>query len=190
MTVSSPLQRPNTTAHSAWSQQQQAALLQGEIILSTRSHSAWGGACTASMYLPMSRSQVWQQVTDYPRWVHYFPDIIESKVLHRSDSLAQGGKRLYQMARKAFLMFAAEVEIYLKVIEVVQQQIQFRMEKGSFVDFKADLHLQDCDRGTILTYSVAATPLIPVPGPFIQQAMNFDLPANMRKMRQVICGQS
>jgi carbon monoxide dehydrogenase subunit G len=164
------------------------ALLQGEILLQTRSHSAWGGACTASMYLPITRSHAWQQLTDYPRWVHYFPDVIKSEVSHRGDGLTSGGKRLYQMARKAFLMFTAEVEIHLRVIEVVQQQIQFRMEKGSFVDFSADLKLQDCGTGTLLTYTVAATPMIPIPSMFIQQAMCLDLPANMRKMRQVLCG--
>ena len=163
------------------------ALLRGEILLTTRSHSAWGGACTASMYLPIARDRAWQQLTDYPRWVHYFPDVIKSEELHAVDTLAQGGKRLYQMARKAVLMFTADVEIYLRVIEVVQQQIQFRMEKGSFMDFSADLKLQDCGNGTLLTYSVAATPLIPIPSMFIQQAMHMDLPANMQKMRQVLC---
>lgn len=164
------------------------ALLRGEILLQTRSHSAWGGACTASMYLPITRSQAWQQLTDYSRWVHYFPDVIKSEELRPVDSFTSGSKRLYQMARKAFLMFTAEVEIYLRVIEVVQQQIQFRMEKGSFVDFSADLKLQDCGSGTLLTYSVAATPLIPIPSMFIQQAMHMDLPANMQRMRQVLCG--
>lgn len=187
MLVSSISDSMHMTSDEVWTQQQKAALLQGEILLQTRSHSAWGGACTASMYLPITRSHAWQQLTDYPRWVLYFPDVIRSEVIHRGDGLTQGGKRLYQMARKAFLMFTAEVEIYLKVMEVVQQQIQFRMEKGSFIDFTADLKLQDCDMGTVLTYSVQATPNIPIPSIFIQQAMNLDLPANMRKMRQVLC---
>jgi len=170
-----------------WNQQQQTALLSGEVLLQTRSHSAWGGACTASMYLPCIRSHAWQQLTDYPRWVHYFPDLIRSELVHRGDNLSGKGKRLYQIARKAFLMFNAEVEIYLKVLEVVQQQIQFQMEKGSFVDFTADLKLQDWGNGTLLIYAVQATPNIPVPSLFIQQAMQLDLPANMRRMRQVIC---
>ncbi|MHC5670702.1 MAG: cyclase, partial [Nostoc sp.] len=41
--------------------------------------------------------------------------------------------------------------------------------------------------GTLLAYSVQATPNIPIPSIFIQQAMNFELPTNMRKMRQVMC---
>lgn len=171
-----------------WNQQQQKALVSGEVLLETRSHSAWGGACTASMYLPCQRSHAWQQLTDYPRWVQYFPDLIRSEVINRGDSLKS--KRLYQIGRKAFLMFSAEVEIYLKVIETLQQQIQFRMEKGSFNDFAADLKLQDWSNGTLLTYSVQATPTIPVPSLFIQQAMLLDLPANMRTMRQVICAAS
>ncbi|NJN58438.1 MAG: cyclase [Leptolyngbyaceae cyanobacterium SL_5_9] len=166
------------------------ALLDGEILLQTRSHSAWGGSVTAWMYLPLERMQVWRQVTDYPRWVQYFPDLVCSEVLSNGEGL-QGAKRLYQVAKKTFFMLSAQVEIYLKVIETVhasaRQQIQFRMERGSFTDFSADLKLQDHQTGTLLTYSVQATPTIPVPSVFIQEAMRLDLPANMRKMRQVLC---
>jgi len=166
-----------------WSKHQQITMIGGEILVETRSHSSWGGAVTATMYLPVVRSHVWQQVTDYPRWVQYFPDVTKSEVLHRGEA-----KRLYQAAKKAFLFFTAQVEVYLNVIEVVQQQIQFRLETGTFVDFAADLSLQDCQGGTLLTYAVQATPNIPIPSMFIQQAMQLELPANMRKMRQVICG--
>jgi len=166
----------------AWSQDKQNLLVQGEILIETRSHKAWGGAVTAWMYVPMVRSQVWQQLTDYPRWVQYFPDITKSEILHKGEV-----KRLYQAAQKAFFFFTAQVEIYLNVVEVLGQQIQFRMEKGTFEDFNANLVLKDCGNGTILAYTVQATPLIPIPSIFIQQAMNFELPANMRKMRQVLC---
>jgi Polyketide cyclase / dehydrase and lipid transport len=168
-----------------WSLHQQIELIKGDILVKTRSHSDWGGAVTATMYLPLVRSHVWQQVTDYPRWVQYFPDVTQSEVLHRGEA-----KRLYQAAKKVFLFFTAQVEVYLNVIEVVQQQIQFRLERGTFVDFAADLSLQDCQGGTLLTYAVQATPNIPIPTIFIQQAMQLELPANMRKMRQVICGLS
>lgn len=165
-----------------WSNYQQAGLLQGEILVQTRSHSAWGGAVTAQMYLPLTRSHVWQQLTDYPRWVQYFPDVTKSEVLQRGEV-----KRVYQVAKKAFFFFTAQVEIYLNVFEVVQQQIQFRLEQGTFTDFTADLKLQDCGAGTLLTYVVQATPNIPIPTIFIQQAMQLELPENMRKMRQVMC---
>ena len=41
--------------------------------------------------------------------------------------------------------------------------------------------------GTLLAYTVQATPNIPIPSIFIQQAMNLELPANLCKMRQVLC---
>jgi hypothetical protein len=160
-----------------------AALLRGEILLKTQSHTAWGGAVTASMYLPLARAKVWQQLTDYPRWVHYFPDVTRSEVL----GLSQGCKRVYQAATKAFLFLSVQVEIYLKVVETFHRHIQFRLEKGTFLDFAADLKLQDCRTGTALTYSVRATPSLPVPAMFIEQAMLLELPANMRQMRQVLC---
>jgi carbon monoxide dehydrogenase subunit G len=162
-----------------WSQQK--ALLQGEILVETRSHSALGGAVTAQMYLAIPRSSVWQQLTDYPRWVQYFPDVIKSEVLHQSPV-----KCLYQVAQKTFIFLPIQVEIYLNVFEVQEQHIQFRLEKGTFTDFTADLTLQDFDNGTLLTYSVQATPTIPIPTVFIQQAMHLELPGNMRNMRQVM----
>lgn len=167
------------------------ALLDGEILLETRSHTAWGGAVTAQMYLSRSRADVWQDVTNYPRWVQYFPDIIHSEVLGSSGDSARGGKRLYQAARKAFLMVTAEVEVYLRVFEIANkdawQSIQFCFERGSFNDFFADLKLQDYGRGTLLTYAVQATPTIPVPSMLIQQAMRLDLPQNMRSLRDALC---
>jgi carbon monoxide dehydrogenase subunit G len=181
MTATS-LELIDSASGTAWNQRQQTALLQGEILVETRSHSAWGGAVTAQMYLPLKRSHVWQQVTDYPRWVQFFPDVTKSKVLQRGEPL-----RLYQTAQKSFLFFTAQVEVYLNVVEVRRQQIQFRLEQGTFKDFTADLKLQDCGAGTLLTYAVQATPNIPIPTVFIQQAMHLELPANMRKMRQVLC---
>ncbi|MBW4578211.1 MAG: cyclase [Tildeniella nuda ZEHNDER 1965/U140] len=168
-------------------------LLSGEILLKTRTYSAWGGAVTAQMYLPLERAIAWQQLTDYPRWVHYFPALTRSEILQRNDSRLSnqksldGYKRLYQVASKAFLFLTAQVDIYLKVIEIAQQQIQFRLESGNFHDFAADLTLQDYNNGTLLTYSVQATPTIPVPSMLIQQAIQMDLPDNMQTMRRVLC---
>jgi carbon monoxide dehydrogenase subunit G len=169
---------PGTT----WSPDKQARVMEGEVFIETSAHSAWGGAVTAWMYLPMTRNQVWQQLTDYPRWVQYFPDVIKSEVIQRGEV-----KRLYQAAQKAFLFFTAQVEIYLNVVEEIGQGIQFRLEKGTFHDFTANVELQDFGNGTLLKYAVQATPTIPVPSILIQQAMNLELPANMRKMRQVLC---
>jgi hypothetical protein len=169
------------------------ALLQGEILIETQMRSTWGGAVTAQMYLPIERSRVWQQVTDYPRWVQYFPDVIHSEVLHPNVSLPVGlpegtsSKSVYQVATKTFLFLTIQVEAYLRVSEIVQQQIHFRLEKGTFTDFCADLSLQDYENGTLLTYTVKATPNIPVPSIFIEQAMQLELPVNMRTMRQVMC---
>jgi hypothetical protein len=72
-------------------------------------------------------------------------------------------------------------------VEVLGQQVQFRMERGTFNDFHAHLELKDMGNGTLLAYTVQATPNIPIPSIFIQQAINLELPANLCKMRQVLC---
>jgi hypothetical protein len=165
-------------------------LLQGEVLLKTRAYNALGGAVTAQMYLPVGRSQVWTKLTDYTRWVQYFPDIVQSEILESDPKRPHRGYRLYQAARKNFLVFTAQVEIHLRVFENLQRQIRFRMERGSFNNFSAEMTLDDYGEGTVLTYSVEATPLIPVPSLFIEQAMRHDLPGNMRQMRQVICNEA
>jgi carbon monoxide dehydrogenase subunit G len=172
------------------------ALLNGDVLLEIHPHSNWGGAVTAQIYLPLDPQQVWQKLTDYSRWTQYFPDITHSEILHYGIATAGGTtikkqvKRLYQAASKAFLMISAKVEVYLKVLETHHQRIQFFFESGSFNDFAADLHLQPHGEGTILSYSVKATPMLPVPSVLIEQAMQMDLPINLRQMRQVMCGDS
>jgi ribosome-associated toxin RatA of RatAB toxin-antitoxin module len=159
-------------------------LLNGEILLTTQPYSAWGGAVTARMFLPLERSCVWALLTNYPRWVDYLPALSHSELLHQTSSTV---KRLYQVASKNFLVFTAQVEIYLTVTETPQQRLQFALESGSFTDFTADLKLQDCEQGTLISYAVQATPTIPVPSLLIQQAIQFDLPTNLRHLRQVMC---
>ncbi|MFE4107882.1 SRPBCC family protein [Almyronema epifaneia] len=161
------------------------ALVAGEVLTQTKPYRLGGGSVVAQMYLPLSQDQVWDQLTDYPRWVEYFPDIVESQLLETAGLTA--GKRLYQVGRKHFLMLTAEVEIYLKVFETRSQQLLFRLEKGTFSDFAADLTLQAFCQGTLLTYAVQAAALIPVPSFLIEQAMKHDLPGNMKTMRQVMC---
>lgn len=190
-----PLKLQNSETLAGDSRWNQEKLLKGEVLLQTRSHSLWGGAVTAQLYLPIDRSHAWQQITDYPRWVQYFPDMTHSEVLHRSVSSSRPEKRLpekrlYQVARKTFFLLTAQVEIYLKVFETVQtpwQQVQFQLERGSFHDFSATLKLHDFHQGTLLTYSVQATPTIPIPTQFIQEAIKLDLPNNLRQMRRVLC---
>lgn len=175
----------------SWDKTHQGSLLSGEIVLQTRPHSAWGGAVTAQMYVPLERRQVWQHVTNYPRWVQYFPSLTRSDVLATYTVEAGSSyKHLHQIAGKTFLFFTAQVEIYLKVFESDhpgRQQIHFQLDKGSFSDFSALLKLQDYHAGTLLTYSVQATPSLPIPTQVIQEGIRLDLPTNMRSMRRVIC---
>lgn len=163
-------------------------LIRGEIITQPHTYSDWGGAVTAWVYIPRNRAQVWHQITNYPRWTQYFPDVTRSEVL----GVVEAGvvrKRLYQAAQKSFFLLNIQVEVFLDVAE--QQEtgdaIAFRLEQGSFRDFAADLSLYPYQQGTILSYRVQATPTIPVPSLFIQQAMQMDLPNNMRQMRRVMC---
>jgi hypothetical protein len=194
MTVTSPNAVCPNSFQAVRNDRQLASLLNGEIAVTTRSHTAWGAAVTAQMYLPLERAIAWAQLTDYPRWVQYFPDLAQSEIIHHSENregnqIVDIRKRLHQVAKKSFLLLSIQVDAYLNVIETTYQRIQFHLESGSFADFSADLKLQDCNSGTLLTYTVQATPLIPVPSIFIQQAIQLDLPANMRNMRQILCRQ-
>ncbi|MGB3613364.1 MAG: hypothetical protein WBA10_06165, partial [Elainellaceae cyanobacterium] len=39
-----------------------SALVNGDVLLQTHDHSAWGGAVTAQMFLPRQRNAVWEQI--------------------------------------------------------------------------------------------------------------------------------
>jgi hypothetical protein len=139
------------------------------------------------MHIPLPRLHLWSQLTNYPRWVDYFPSLTGSNRITATDDRHI---RLHQTATKDFFMLSVQVEVYLRVFErcsAHQHRVQFCMERGNFSDFYADLTLEDCDRGTLLTYSVSATPSIPVPSPLIQQAIRLDLPHNLKTMRRVLC---
>lgn len=164
----------------------QVALLRGDVLLQAQPRQS-GGAVTAHMYVPLARPQVWPQVTNYSIWTQFFPNIVHSEVLETVKTASQRYRRLYQVGRKGFMLLTAQVEIYLRVVETACEAIQFRLEQGTFSHFAADLHLQDFNQGTLLTYSVQAAPTIPVPAFLIEQAMKTDLPGNMRQMRQVLC---
>lgn len=184
MTISTQLVHSQFTSKGANSYPN--ALLQGEILVNSKPYSLSGGAATAQMYLPRSRGYCWQQLTNYSRWVKYFPDLTHSEVLEPADSSSRPG-RIYQVGSKNFIIFQAQLEIYLTVIETAPSQIQFQLEKGTFADFSAQLELQDYRNGILLTYSVQAIPSFPIPAIFIQQALQLELPTNMRQMRCVLC---
>jgi hypothetical protein len=160
-------------------------LLKGDVLLNPQAHTSKGGAVSATMYIPRSRGMVWAQLTQYSRWTEYFPEITRSDVIIE---FSADRKRLSQSACKTFFMMNVTVDIHLNAIETADRQIQFQMvgTNGGFQDFSATVILDDCHSGVALTYSVQATPKIPLPATLIQEAMKIDLPINMRHMRGVL----
>jgi hypothetical protein len=169
---------------------QQVALLQGDVLVMPEVKQQGAAAVIAHMYVPLSRPQIWPQVTSYHRWTQFFPNIVHSEVLETVKTNSHRYRRLYQVGRKGFLALTAQVEIYLKVFETTCDRIQFCLERGTFSHFAADLSLRDLHQGTLLSYSVQAAPTIPIPSFLVEQAMKTDLAGNMRQMRQILCKES
>lgn len=165
-------------------------LLRGDILVKPQAQSQGAGAVMAHMYVPLHRSRIWPQVTNYRRWTQFFPNITHSEVLETVKTASQRYRRIYQVGCKGFMVLTAKVEVYLKVVETACECVQFRLEQGTFSHFAADLHLQDFNEGTLVTYMVQAAPTIPVPTFLIEQAIKIDLPGNMKQMRQVLCAGS
>lgn len=160
---------------------------QEDVFIETKPHTAWGAAVQATIHVPLERTKLWKQLTTYSRWVEFFPDITHSEVV---SAIASHRKRLYQKARKSFLLLNIDVEILLEAVELMERAVKFRLAspQGSFADFSAEIILADAPGGTHLTYAVQATPKMPVPALLIQEAMKIDLPGNMRHMRRVLMG--
>lgn len=217
MIATRPLRQPGLTQSgltqpaSSYPAAVQAALAYGEVITQIQPPSSRAGAAvTATMQVPLSRPALWNQLTNYPRWTQFFPDITHSEVLaipsrHRTV--------LRQAARKSFLLLTMAVEIQLQVDEIPQESIRFSMLDGgnSFRDFAAVLEFKSLSvpetapetapeqttpwgmtlqpgtiTGTIISYTVQATPTLPLPQSLLEQAMKFDLPQNMRHLRRMV----
>ncbi|MFM7218941.1 MAG: SRPBCC family protein [Nodosilinea sp.] len=178
---------PSPSPIDQFSAAQRVALLEGDVLVMPEVNQGAGATVVAYIYVPLSRPQIWPQVTSYHRWTQFFPNIIRSEVLETVKTNSHRYRRLYQVGRKGFLALTAQVEIYLRVFETTCDRIQFCLEQGTFSHFNASLHLQDLHQGTLLSYSVQAAPTIPIPSFLVEQAMKTDLPSNMRQMRRILC---
>jgi hypothetical protein len=178
---------PSPSPIDQFSAAQRVALLEGDVLVMPEVNQGAGATVVAYIYVPLSRPQIWPQVTSYHRWTQFFPNIIRSEVLETVKTNSHRYRRLYQVGRKGFLTLTAQVEIYLRVFETTCDRIQFCLEQGTFSHFNASLHLQDLHQGTLLSYTVQAAPTIPIPNFLVEQAMKTDLPSNMRQMRRILC---
>jgi len=180
MTISSP---------SNLSLLEQSRLQRGEILTQSCLYSWWGGRVTAQIYLPQLRSQVWETLIQYDRWVDIFPHITHSRVV---ESLSPFRKRLYQAAEKTFSLITIAVNAELIVREYPQRRIWFVLEhpNACFREFEAEVWLREVSpvTGTFLSYTVQAAASLPIPAPFIQEAMRQDLPQNLAHLRSYLQG--
>ncbi|WP_008309176.1 SRPBCC family protein [Leptolyngbya sp. PCC 6406] len=159
------------------------ALSRGKILVTAQPHGFTGGHVSATLSLRIFPDALWPHLTDYPRWVDYFPEMTHSEAIAPTD---QGQPRIYQVGRKSILGLGAEVEVYLRVQTHPPHRLQFVMERGTLADFTASFALAPWRLGTLLTFTVQATPLIPLPGFFVEQSMRRELPTSLAQMRRVI----
>lgn len=178
-----PLSRPVPPA-------EQSRLMAGEILLQSRSYSLWGGSVTAQIYLPVERSQLWANLTNYSLWPQLFSHITQSHVVETRNPFH---KRLYQAAQKQFALIPIGMEAYLWVREYPPRQVRFELEaeNASFREFRAELWLEAAHSatsapGTFLSYTVQASATWPIPAPFIREAIGSDLPDNLRHLRSYL----
>lgn len=166
---------------------EKSRLQKGEILTQSSLYSWWGGKVTAQIYLPQLRSLVWEALTDYDRWVDIFPHITQSVVLER---LSPFRKRLHQAAEKTFAFMTIAVQTELVVREYPQRRIGFLLQSPNncFREFAAEVWLREAspDSGTFLRYTVQAAASLPIPAPFIQEAMRQDLPQNLDHLRSYL----
>jgi len=178
-----------TSSPSNLSLLEQSCLQRGEILTQSRLYSWWGGKVTAQIYLPHPRSQVWETLTDYDRWVDIFPHITHSSIV---ESLSPFRKCLYQAAKKTFSLMTIAVDAELMVREYPQRRIWFVLQKPNacFREFEAEVWLREVSpvTGTFLSYTVQAAASLPIPAPFIQEAMRQDLPQNLAHLRSYLQG--
>ena len=108
------------------------------------------------------------------------------------ESLSPFRKCLYQAAKKTFSLMTIAVDAELMVREYPQRRIWFVLQKPNacFREFEAEVWLREVSpvTGTFLSYTVQAAASLPIPAPFIQEAMRQDLPQNLAHLRSYLQG--
>ncbi|MGD1905441.1 MAG: SRPBCC family protein [Leptolyngbyaceae cyanobacterium] len=161
------------------------ALRTGQVLVAAHSEGLTGGQVSAQLYMPMAAPDLWEHLSDYPRWSEYFPNIACSRELVPT---ASGVPRVYQVGQKSLMGIPTAGDLYLQVHESPHEQIQFRLERGIFSSFEATLRFQPWRVGVLLTYTIQVTLAVPLPWFILRQGIQDDLPHNLRHMRDVICG--
>lgn len=180
--VSSPSTASGMGLQPTLSPRDRAALAAGELLLTTRSHGLTGGQASITLAFAPRPAEVWAQLTDYPRWVDYLPDLTQSEILPATNDRT----RLRQVGRKSILGFTAEAALDLQVEALAPYRLRFDLERGGLAEFTATFTLTPWRQGTLVTFTGRATPLFPIPGWVVEQVMRHGLPMNLRHMRRVI----
>lgn len=163
-----------------------SALEQGQVLVTTRSYGFTGGQAQARLLYRLSPEHLWPQVIDYPRWVTYFPDLVSSAAIAPTP---QGQPRIYQVGRKSVLGLDFSMELHLRVKFPAPHRVEFTLERGTLADFNASFALTPWPGGTLLTFTLAAVPLLPLPSIVVEHSLQRELPFNLEQMRRVVGGQ-
>lgn len=138
-----------------------------------------------NIILNRSRREIWQQLTDYDNWTELLPNIVASAAIGEGYP-----KRIRQAAGFQMFGFVPQVQIEMLVREQPEREIVFEGVSGSFKAFQAELALQECEEGVLLTYSVSAELLWPMPKMAIEQGILKILPRNLKRLRAQLGGKS
>jgi carbon monoxide dehydrogenase subunit G len=161
-------------------------LANGDVLVEASVRSAREAEVEITLHLPLPRAYVWQHLSDYTRWSEFFPNLLCSRVVE-SHPEAWRGKLLHQVAGLPFLDLGPKVDIYLRAFEIEHKSIRFKLIRGSFTNFAAELRLDDREQGTLLTYRVEAQLAFPVPPFLIRQGIQGAFLSNLKHMRRMLC---
>ena len=162
---------------------QLSKLRSGEILMDYHVASGREAKVQVNLMLNRSRREVWQQLTNYENWTALLPNIVTSA------EIGEGyPKRIRQAAGFQMFGLVPQVQIELLVREQPEREIVFEGVSGSFKAFQSVLTLQECKEGVLLTYSVTAELLLPMPKVAIEQGILKILPRNLKHLRDQLRG--
>ncbi|MGK7909977.1 MAG: SRPBCC family protein [Synechococcus sp.] len=178
LTLERALVKPSGGLNRPKTAEQLNKLRSGEILMDYHVVSGREAKVQVNVMLNRSRRDIWQQLTDYDSWPALLPNIVASTAI--DDSYP---KRIRQAAGFQMFGFVPQVHIELLVREQAEHEIVFEGVSGSFNAFQAVLTLQECEEGVLLTYSVTAELLWPMPKVAIEQGILKILPRNLKHLR-------
>jgi ribosome-associated toxin RatA of RatAB toxin-antitoxin module len=108
------------------------------------------------LYIPALEAQVWDVISDYDDLAAYIPNMLESEVVTRQDSVII----VRQKIKSDYFLFSKTIELTLQIMEHPPNVLHFELSKGPFWYYRGGWRIVESSSssGVVLSYHLLMKP--------------------------------